>query len=1723
MDLAELKFVVDTKDLEDAAKKIADLGTEVSKLNKPMQTLAKESAKTNKELSKAEEAAAKAALAQTKLEQAQAKSAQAASKSSSVLERQNLILEYMAQGNSKGQASILATAKAAGALDDEMLQLNKTLVTQRTLIGGDPFDKSIGLMQKLQNEYKTTTEVTNLFNKNLGLTQKQMTDLAREKERLIALYGIEGKSLNGLSAEYDQLIQKSVMINQANDARTSSMKAQIKAQNDTAKANEYMAQELERVNRLTESGGNVTSATNNKLIKFEQALKASGATAAEQVTKLEAYRQKLLSIQKAGGDRQVDYLSRALGPQITDIAVGLATGQAPLTILLQQGGQLRDQFALAGVAGADMGKMLIQASKSMVSSVKDVGVAVGQVLIGAFTGTGKAIANFAMELTNSNTILDRLKSTLLNSYGASSIFVKGISLLGTALAGVAGGIVLAAVASIGALAVAYFKASKEQDALTKQLALSGASLGLTTANAIDMAQSMNAVGVSTSAAMAVITAMAKEGGFVAKEISVVTKAAVEMQKYAGIAIEDTVKAFSKMKEKPVEALFELAKTTGMVSPEIAKMVIELIDQGKTADATAIAIKTLADVNAQQVARMKEDYTGLSLALIEVGSAIKKFFDDNFKSLFFKISPEKQLKDQIEAIDDILSGNAGAFGVGSLFADKEKYQKQREELTEQLNLIKRAKDLDASRTAENIRLNSNLEKFNKAEETFATNKDKREKEIAETTKRNQELIAAGLITQQQHEEQLAKIREKYKDKKVPKTDAEKESQRLLKESEKYLQRVSNLTNAATKEQEEYTKAQKLALDIFADPDFKNYPESQRIRIANAIEQAHTEELIANELTKQRAIQKQIYDEYVKQQDDRDKLGIAALDNSVALNKAVKEESDELLFQATLIGKTDEERKKAVKTRQAELLLAKELADIESKSNLGFGVTKEGLREEAYQRFADRTKNINAEIANDFATEMQKQYDGIKNGLTDATIAALFEGGKSGSKKLRDLIIAELKKPITVVVKAVVDVASAATGKLVNTGLNYLSNIALGGSTLGATFGAFGAGAAANIGAGAPVVSMGSATSAAFNAGGSASQMAMTAGPYVLAAVAALNALGVFRSNKTVGGGITGTLGAGDVSTYDLNRRGGTLFSGPDYSLTNMQRSPQAIALEDAFTTIRTSTAKMAETLGLSVDKVKEFTMAVGDTKVHPDIDQLGLVLDGLSDEQKIQKIDEVLTKSSDAMAEILLGAGATSQQLVQLYNNVLQERYGLETQLLELQGDTVALRARERDQLHETNRALYDQINALKDSEIAAKNAAEATKAAADLAKSNTDDAYAALERSVNAEKTRLDSEISAVRIRENLTRESIASINNLFEILDDNIKSLYSEVNSTSNMQFNAARGLITQSLATARSTGYLPDGDQLSDAIGTVRTQLEKNQYKSKVDAERDRLLLALELQALQEITDTQLSIEEKMLKGIEDQLKSLNDQKLTLDDLLINAKDQLQASRDINTSVINLQDAIARLATAISAEAASRAQAAIVSSASQQASSATAYAISSGSTYNASSATPVSSREQEIAAIYNTVLGRSADVTGLENWVKSGMSSDEIKNAIASSAEAQARAISVEAQNQWIQQVTKEMGISTDIVARANGGYTPAGMTLVGEQGPELVNFNRPGMVYTAAQSAALMGGSSEELAAIRQELIMLRAETRAVVNNTSKAAKILDRSSPDGQSLQVTVLAA
>ncbi len=54
--------------------------------------------------------------------------------------------------------------------------------------------------------------------------------------------------------------------------------------------------------------------------------------------------------QAARSSKELANATRMIGPQLTDIFTGLASGQAPLTVLIQQGGQLKDMFGGIGPA-----------------------------------------------------------------------------------------------------------------------------------------------------------------------------------------------------------------------------------------------------------------------------------------------------------------------------------------------------------------------------------------------------------------------------------------------------------------------------------------------------------------------------------------------------------------------------------------------------------------------------------------------------------------------------------------------------------------------------------------------------------------------------------------------------------------------------------------------------------------------------------------------------------------------------------------------------------------------------------------------------------------------------------------------------------------------------------------------------------------------------------------------------------------------------------------------------------------------------------------------------------------------------------------------------------------------------------------------------------------------------------------------------------------------------
>lgn len=219
-------------------------------------------------------------------------------------------------------------------------------------------------------------------------------------------------SINELSQALDQQSKKATesfnKTQEAADQTGVGIKKVIQEQKKLAEEAEKVAKRQERatnsiiaaVQRSTaelEAGGKGTAAYQQKIAEQRGA----------DITKLEPYLAKLREIEKANesvngslgkGNKQLNEFGmtakataaalRQVPAQFTDIVVSLQGGQAPLTVLLQQGGQLKDIFGTAGAAARALGGYIA----GLVNPFTLAAAAVGVLGYGYFKGSAEAEA-----------------------------------------------------------------------------------------------------------------------------------------------------------------------------------------------------------------------------------------------------------------------------------------------------------------------------------------------------------------------------------------------------------------------------------------------------------------------------------------------------------------------------------------------------------------------------------------------------------------------------------------------------------------------------------------------------------------------------------------------------------------------------------------------------------------------------------------------------------------------------------------------------------------------------------------------------------------------------------------------------------------------------------------------------------------------------------------------------------------------------------------------------------------------------------------------------------------------------------------------------------------------------------------------------------------------------------------------------------------------------------
>ncbi len=360
-------------------------------------------------------------------------------------------------------------------------------------------------------------------------------------------------------------------------------------------------------------------------------------------------------------------------------------------------------------------------------------------------------------------------------------------------------------------------------------------------------------------------------------------------------------------------------------------------------------------------------------------------------------------------------------------------------------------------------------------------------------------------------------------------------------------------------------------------------------------------------------------------------------------------------------------------------------------------------------------------------------------------------------------------------------------------------------------------------------------------------------------------------------------------------------------------------------------------------------------------------------------------------------------------------------------------------------------------------AAAAVQAVTDGLMKGANDAFNALQRAINAQKTSINDMLATANT-------NVSDLTGVSNDLSSALKTLQGNSDTATAMLRGQAQATLQSALATVKAGGSLANFSGLSDALDAVSSN-NTDLYASLEDFNRDQGRSAAMIDELNRLNGKQLTSAEKTVKALQDQLDRLDDQ-------LAFAQAQLDALNGVDNSILGVTDAVNAMNSAVMAALGTL-----------------------------KSATPTNSSTL-IDSVYQDVLGRSADKDGKAYWqnelsdgslgfdqlataIKNAAAQDAIKSAYSSLLNRNADA---DGAKYWADQVESgaltvaQLPEAIKNAAKANGSIQAFakgtnnwdGMpALVGEFGPEIVTANNIGSstIYPAQRSRALLNGGTDD----------------------------------------------
>ncbi|WPP47088.1 phage tail length tape measure family protein [Pseudomonas sp. AN-1] len=163
------------------------------------------------------------------------------------------------------------------------------------------------------------------------------------------------------------------------------------------------------------------------------------------------------------------------------------------------------------------------------------------------------------------------------------------------------------VAALAGLGWAWFEGSQEAVRFNEALILTGSYARMTSGDLAGLAQQMDGMtGVTQRSASAALTQVVATGKFAGEQVELVAVAAEQMRVATGKAIEDTIAEFVKLGGDPVKAILDLNDQYHFLSRSQLEQIRSLQEQGRHQEAATEAMRTYAGVIAERTPQVEQN-------------------------------------------------------------------------------------------------------------------------------------------------------------------------------------------------------------------------------------------------------------------------------------------------------------------------------------------------------------------------------------------------------------------------------------------------------------------------------------------------------------------------------------------------------------------------------------------------------------------------------------------------------------------------------------------------------------------------------------------------------------------------------------------------------------------------------------------------------------------------------------------------------------------------------------------------------------------------------------------------------------------------------------------------------------------------------------------------------------------------------------------------------------